>query len=94
MKIRRALARRRVLSRYSEQGTAVIVMIAFLALLLVYLAANVLTLSHLGRELTLLEQKQTRRLARQVARTNVVQQTVTQSPAFGNDWPARRALAQ
>jgi len=72
-----------VVRRSSERGTAVIVMIAFLAILLVYLAANVLTLSHLGHELTLLEQKQTRRLAQQVANTNIVQKPITaQSRAF------------
>jgi len=78
---RNSTARAR-LHRSSERGTAVIVVIAFLAILLVYLAANILTLSNLGHELTLLEQKQTRRLARQVVRTNVVQRaTGTQAAA-------------
>ena len=82
MNIQRNLAESAVVRR-SERGSAVIVMIAFLALLLVYLAANVLTLSHLGHELRLLEQKQTRRLAQQVASTNIVQRPLTtQSSAF------------
>jgi hypothetical protein len=62
---------------------AVIVMIAFLAMLLIYLAANVMTLSHLGRELSLLEQKQTRRLAQQAATTNAINKAmVISSPGF------------
>ena len=83
MNISRHLRGRAVASRSAERGTAVIVMIAFLSMLLVYLAANVLTLSNLGHELRLLEQKQTRRLAQQVATTNIVQKPVTtQSRAF------------
>ena len=60
---------------------AVIVMIAFLAMLLVYLAANVLTLSRLGRELSLLEQKQNRRLAQQAAVTNAIPAQKSITPA-------------
>ena len=57
--------------RKSERGIAVIIVIAFVALLLVYLATNLITLSHLGRELTLLEQKQTQRLSHEFVRTNL-----------------------
>jgi hypothetical protein len=61
--------------RNSERGVAVIIVIAFLAILLVYLATNLLTLSRLGRELSLLDQKQTRRLSQEVVRTNLVRET-------------------
>jgi len=65
-------SRSNIRRRNSERGVAVIIVIAFVALLLVYMAANLLTLSRLGRELTLLEQKQTRRLDHEVVRTNVL----------------------
>jgi len=52
----------------SERGVAVIIVIAFVAILMIYLAANLLTLSRLGRELTFLDQKQTRRLAQEVVK--------------------------
>ena len=65
-------SRSTIRERNSERGVAVIIVIAFVALLLVYMAANLLTLSRLGRELTLLEQKQTRRLDHEVVRTNVL----------------------
>jgi len=71
MKIRQ-LEARTTSDRSSERGTAVIIVIAFLSILLVYLATNIMTLSRLGHELRLLEQMQTRRLARQVAMTNAV----------------------
>jgi hypothetical protein len=69
------LPTRRSGPRNSERGVAVIIVIAFLAILLVYLATNLLTLSRLGRELSLLDQKQTRRLSREVVRTNFVPET-------------------
>jgi hypothetical protein len=43
---------------------------ALLAILLVYVAGNIRTLSHLGRELRLLERQQTRRLQTAALRTN------------------------
>jgi hypothetical protein len=54
-----------------EGGSAVIVVIALLAIVLIYLAANIRTLSALGRELRVVEQKQTQRLAHSIVRTNI-----------------------
>jgi hypothetical protein len=45
-----------------QSGSAVIVVIALLALILVYVAGNLRTINSLGRELKLLERQQTRRL--------------------------------
>ena len=44
---------------------------ALLAILLVYVAGNIRTLSNLGRELRLLERQQTRRLQSTALRTNL-----------------------
>ncbi|MEI6786594.1 MAG: hypothetical protein WCQ21_37440 [Verrucomicrobiota bacterium] len=56
--------------RQRQSGSAVIVVMALLAILLVYVAGNIRTLSHLGRELRLLERQQTRRLQTAALRTN------------------------
>ena len=45
-----------------QDGTAVIVLLFLLAMMLVYITANMRTLYSLGRELKLLDQRQTRRL--------------------------------
>ena len=45
-----------------QAGSAVIVVMALLAIILVYVAGNLRTLNSLGRELKLLERQQTRRL--------------------------------
>jgi hypothetical protein len=47
----------------SQDGMAVIVVMIFIALVLIYLAANIRTLHNLGRELRMIEQQQTRRLS-------------------------------
>jgi hypothetical protein len=60
------------LARRGERGMAVIVVIAFLAILFVYIAANIRALDHLNRELKFIEQKQTRRLAQPEPKTNSV----------------------
>jgi len=59
MKIAVSISERR---RRAQQGTAMIVVLALLALLLIYVLANIRTLSSLGRELKLLDQRQTQRL--------------------------------
>ena len=46
----------------NQGGSAVIVVIGLLAIIMVYMAGNIRTLTNLGRELTLLERKQTQRL--------------------------------
>ncbi|MGD0258914.1 MAG: hypothetical protein ABSD29_03725 [Verrucomicrobiota bacterium] len=58
------------LPRRRQAGSAVIVVMALLAIILVYLAANLRTLDSLGRELKLLERQQTRRLQTATATTN------------------------
>ena len=53
-----------------QSGSAVIVVMALLAILLVYVAGNIRTLANLGRELRLLERQQIRRLQSSAPRTN------------------------
>jgi hypothetical protein len=53
-----------------ESGSAVIVIIALLAILLLYMAYNLQTLANLGRELRLLERQQTHRLQTAAPKTN------------------------
>jgi hypothetical protein len=48
--------------RRRQAGSAVIVVMALLAIILVYVAGNLRTLNSLDRELKLLERQQTRRL--------------------------------
>jgi hypothetical protein len=73
--------------RRREAGSAVIVVLALLAIMLVYVAGNLRTLNSLGRELKLLELQQTRRLQTAVRATNsppavtVVTNTVPTPPA-------------
>jgi hypothetical protein len=69
-----------------QSGSAVIVVIALLALILVYVAGNLRTINSLGRELKLLERQQTRRLQSATQKTNtlpvitVTTNTVSRSP--------------
>ncbi len=56
--------------RRAEQGLAVIVVIAILAILFVYIADNARTLNQLKREVKLVERQQTNRLAHVVISTN------------------------
>jgi hypothetical protein len=53
-----------------QSGSAVIVIIAILAILLIYVAGNLRTLANLGRELRLVERQQTRRLRATALKTN------------------------
>ncbi len=53
-----------------QAGSAVIVVMALLAIILVYVAGNLRTLHYLGRELKLLELQQTRRLQTAAPTTN------------------------
>ena len=53
-----------------ESGSAVIVIMALLAILLLYMAYNIQTLANLGRELRLLERQQTHRLQATAPKTN------------------------
>ena len=56
--------------RRRQSGSAVIVVFALLAFILVYVAANLRTINSLGRELKLLERQQTHRLQTISQRTN------------------------
>ena len=56
--------------RRRQSGSAVIVVMALLAIILVYVAGNLRTLNNLGRELKLVERQQTRRLQRASQTTN------------------------
>ncbi|HWQ92862.1 MAG TPA: hypothetical protein VN673_14390 [Clostridia bacterium] len=49
--------------RTHERGTALIVVIAILAILIIYAMGNVRTLDFLGKELRLLDQRQRQRIA-------------------------------
>ena len=53
-----------------QSGSAVIVIMALLAILLLYMAYNLQTLANLGRELRLLERQQTHRLQTTAPKTN------------------------
>jgi hypothetical protein len=53
-----------------QSGSAVIVVMALLAIILIYVVGNLKTLANLGRELRLLERKQIRRLQKVPLGTN------------------------
>jgi hypothetical protein len=55
-----------------RNGSAVIVVIALVALLLVFVTANLRSISNFGHELKLLEQRQTRHLPHARATTNTI----------------------
>jgi hypothetical protein len=56
--------------RHRQSGSAVIVVMALLAIILVYVAGNLRTLNSLGRELKLVERQQIRRLQTATQATN------------------------
>jgi hypothetical protein len=62
--------------RRRQAGSAVIVVMALLAIILVYVAGNLRTLNSLGRELKLLEHQQTHRLQTNTQTTNTLPATV------------------
>jgi hypothetical protein len=49
--------------RHAERGTAVVVVLLYLAIVFAYVAANARTLHSLGRELRLIERRQVHRLS-------------------------------
>ena len=73
----------RALSRgatnHSQSGMAVIIVLAFLAIILIYLAGNARTLHWLARDLKLVEQKQVKRLAGVTIKTNSTEVVTSQS---------------
>ena len=66
------LTHRAASPRRRQQGTAMIVVLALLAIVLIYVGDNLKTLHHLSRELKLVERHQTRRLEA-LSRTNFVE---------------------
>ena len=65
-----------------QSGMAVILVMALLAIILVYVAGNLGTIHHLSRELRLIDQRQLRRLE-SISKTNAVAATATNALAFG-----------
>jgi hypothetical protein len=61
------------IANHSRSGMAVIIVLAFLAIILIYLAGNARTLRWLERDLKLVEQKQVHRLAGTNIKTNAVE---------------------
>jgi hypothetical protein len=60
-------------TKRNESGMAVIVILALVAIMLIYIAANLRTLSALHRDINLMETKQVRRLAANVRSAPAVQ---------------------
>ena len=52
----------KIIRKHRPQGLAVIVVLALLAIILLYVTANIRTLNHLKRDLKIIEQKQVQRL--------------------------------
>lgn len=69
----------RLVTNHSQRGMAVIVVLAFLAIILVYLTANARTLDWLARDLKLVEQKQVKRLAGTNIKTNSIEASPNQN---------------
>ena len=68
---------RGVASLNRSSGSAVIVVIALVALLLVFVTANLRVISNFGHELRLLEMRQTHRLSHPPVTTNVIAEVVS-----------------
>jgi len=62
----------RLSKRAKQRGVAVIVVLALLAIILLYIGANARTLYYLGREIKLIERQQIQRLAKPQPRTNSI----------------------
>ncbi len=70
-------------ARSQERGSAVIVVIAILAILLIYIGGNLRTLHLLSRDLKQIEQKQLRRLSVPSPATNA-------PPGVPVSWPTNQ----
>ncbi len=64
-----------------QNGSAIVVVLALLGIMLLYVAANVRALHHLGRELKYVEQRQIQRLNPRVAPTNTMPDATAMAPA-------------
>jgi len=67
--------------RSTQRGVAVIVVLALLAIILLYIGANARTLYQLGRELKVIERHQLHRLAQPQSRTNSIPAPIHAAPA-------------
>jgi flagellar basal body-associated protein FliL len=74
--------------RRRQSGSAVIIVMALVTIILVYVAANIRTLSSLGHELKLLERQQTRRLQMAAPKTNAPPAATTISTNLASRPPA------
>lgn len=74
--------------RHRQSGSAVIVLIVVLALMLIYIGANVRTLHYLQQELKLIEKSQVQRLDRPTPPSN------TSNPRPAQQSPGEQAPAQ
>ena len=63
-----------------EQGSAAMVVIAIVAIVLLYVASNLRTLDHLNHEIKLVERRQIHRLERVGISTNSVTQSIVPGP--------------
>ena len=61
------------ITNHSRSGMAVIIVLAFLAIILIYLAGNARTLYWLERDLKTVEQKQVQRFATTNIKTNSIE---------------------
>jgi len=71
-----------------NHGSAVVVMIVLLGLMLIFVFANVKTLHFMNRELKLIEKRQLQRLSATVSATNHIAQTRT------NENPAKEPVPE
>jgi hypothetical protein len=67
-----------------ERGMAVIVVITLLSIVLIYIAGNLRALNNLGRDLKLVEQRQSRRLQAASARIGTNSISPLETPAVEN----------
>ena len=77
-------ARSYLRARRQEEGMAVIMVMILVVIVLIYLASNIRTLHNLGRDLRMIEQQQTRRLAVAGQVTNTVATTNLAPAKTGN----------
>lgn len=74
--------------RVAQQGSAVLVVLALLAIILIYVAYNVRMLHLLREEVRLVEKQQLRRLDAARAKTNRVEKVEFRLPAPATNAPA------
>ena len=84
--LQKELNRARLTHQHGREGMAVIVVLTFITIVMIYLAFNLRTLAYLGRDLRLIERHQIRRL--QTAGAAPVPRTATNAtPATAGALP-------